>query len=77
MARRATRGKRQELNWNGIAMVIGVLAAAYLLYTFLLPLLIVSFVALIIVVIIAVIGAYFILPKLGITGLAALLNIKK
>lgn len=77
MAKRANKRKRQELNWQGIAILVGVVALAYILYTNLLTLIIATFGTVIVLAIIVIVGAYFILPRIGITGLAALLNIKK
>lgn len=77
MVRRTIHKGQGELNLKGIAVIIAVIAVAWILYTNILALLIATFGTLILVVVILVVGAYFILPRLGITGLAALLSLGK
>lgn len=77
MVRRTIHKGQGELNLKGIAVIIAVIAVAWILYTNILALLIATFGTLILIVVILVVGAYFILPRLGITGLAALLSLGK
>ena len=78
MAKRTTnKRERKELDLKGIAIIIAVIAVAYILYTNMLAILIATFGTIILVIIALVIGAYFVLPRLGITGLAALLSLGK
>lgn len=78
MVKKAIKKKEnKELDLKGIAIILAVVALAYILYINIVPLLIAAFGTLILVVIILVIGAYFVLPRLGITGLAALLSLGK
>ena len=78
MAKRTTQKKeRKELDLKGIATILAVVAVAYLLITNIQWLIAAIMGSLILVVIILVVGAYFVLPRLGITGLAALLSLGK
>ena len=78
MAKRTTnKRERKELDLKGIAIIIAVIAVAYILYTNMLAILIATFGTIILVIIALVVGAYFVLPRLGITGLAALLSLGK
>ncbi len=75
MAKRTiSKKERQELDLKGIAIIIAVVAIAYLLYTNMLALLVATFGTLILIIVILVVGAYFVLPRLGIAGLTALLS---
>ena len=78
MAKRTTnKRERKELDLKGIAIILAVIAAAWILYTNIAWLIAAIMGSFILVVIILVVGAYFVLPRLGITGLAALLSLGK
>lgn len=78
MAKRTyTKRESKELDLKGIATILAVVAVAYLLITNIQWLIAAIMGSLILVVIILVVGAYFVLPRLGITGLAALLSLGK
>ncbi len=77
MAKRTTKERKPELDIKGIAILIAVIAVAYILYTNVLAILIATVGTIILIIVALVIGAYFVLPRLGITGLAALLSLGK
>ncbi|MDD5454001.1 MAG: hypothetical protein PHW62_00675 [Candidatus Ratteibacteria bacterium] len=73
MAKRTNNKREQkELNFKGIALLIAVAAVAYILYTNMLAILVGSFLTIIIVLVVIMVGAYFILPAIGVGGIAAL-----
>ena len=77
MAKRTPHKGKGELDLKGVAILIGVIAAAWILYTNIAWLIAAIMGSIILVIVILVIGAYFVLPRLGITGLAALLSLGK
>jgi len=70
--KRIVKRERKELDIKGIAILIAVAAAAYFLHTYMQTILIGGFLTLIVMIVIVVVGAYFILPAIGATGIAAL-----
>lgn len=77
MAKRTSRNGKKELDVKGNVMIIVALAVVYIIYSNLQMLLAAIFGSAILVIIILIVGAYFIIPRLGIAGLAALLNFGK
>ena len=77
MAKRTSHKGKGELNIKGVAILIGVIAAAVIIYQYIIPVLLGLGLLLVIGLVILVVGAYFVLPRLGITGLAALLSLGK
>lgn len=74
MAKRKSQKGRPELDVKGIAILIGVIAAAVIIYQYLIPVLLGLGIVLVIGLVILIVGAYFVLPRLGIAGLTALLS---
>jgi len=77
MAKRIGRSGKKELDVKGIVLIIIALAVVYIIYTNLTMLIAALLGSTILVIIILIVGAYFIIPRLGIAGLAALLNFGK
>ncbi len=77
MAKRIPHKGKGELDIKSIAILIGIIAAAVIIYQYLIPVLLGLGIVLVLGLVILVVGAYFVLPRLGITGLAALLSLGK
>jgi len=66
------RQSKQETDYKGIALVIIALAIFYVLVYHFLALVIVGSLSIIFVIAVVIVGAYFILPAIGIEGIAGL-----
>ncbi len=72
---RQKQSRNDSINYSGIALVILAIAVLYIVYNYFTAVLIVGSLSIIIIVAIIVVAAYYILPAIGLEGLAALIGI--